>query len=90
MKTWPNSEGACFRALQHWPFKLLQNVISHAPNFAESLGSDCFCNLHPAGFPIGFGLHTALGGWLPALLISFFSPEAFLKVTEVRPLLPCD
>lgn len=43
-----------------WPFKALQSNISHAPNFAESLGSDCFCNLHPAGLLIGFSLHTAL------------------------------
>ena len=46
--------------LARWPFKSLQSVISHAPNFAESLGSDCFCNLHPAELLIGFGLLTAL------------------------------
>lgn len=68
VNAWPLSQSAffsCFPALQCWPFKLLQSVISHAPNFAESLGSTCFCNLHPAGLPIGFGLHTS-AGWLAA------------------------
>lgn len=37
------------------------------------------------GFPLASIYTHALGGWLPALLISSFAPPACLKATEVLP-----